>query len=655
MWKIGSWVLLVAASLVGLSGSLAGCTPAQVVQGNGPRGDQFPTASEIAVGVPPGPKTLVYPLTATLRGRSGAPAAQSYGWLEDTRSEMTRRWIDEESRLTRPHLAALPQRAWVQQRLTQLEKLERFGLPIKAGDRYFYPRGDGAHLQWWVSGGPAGSERALPGSRVVPSPNGEIAAYAVRDGEGEIWKFRLSRAGSDLPDTLRFARQQAVLSWARDSSGVYYSRDSSSAGSGSAGGASADAAGAPPSIYFHRLGGESSHERLVYAGDPAALPSGQVTEDGHYLVIELTDRDGHNGVSVLDLVNPRAKALSLFELRDAAYRFIGSRGTELYFVTSRGAPLRQVIAVTASESPPTTWMTVVPENDVVLEDARYVGGRFIASYVRGAHTVVRVYERDGRPAGEVPLPGLGSVEGFEGDGKDRESFFSYTDYVTPPQIYRYDVSTNTVSVWRKAHATLSTDAYVTEEVSYLGADGTRLPMLITHRRDAPRDGDQAMLLYADGGTDASFTPRFKPSVIVWLELGGAYAEARESATDDLIAAANALVSARYTRPQKLGLLGSGEAGDAGGALVGTVLTQRPDLFGVALPVTGALDRVKKGTCYPQTLVTTGDTEPWRSYEFAAALQDAQGCPNPILIRVGSGEAADPWAFAAQALRLSAPQ
>jgi prolyl oligopeptidase PreP (S9A serine peptidase family) len=514
MWKIGSSVILVVALL-------SGCTPAQVVQGNGPRGTQVPTASQIAVGVPPSPTTLVYPLNATFRNRSGTSGAQSYGWLENTGSQMTRHWLEEESRLTRPHLEALPQRAWVQQRLTQLDRL---------ADR-------------------------LDASRGAPSP----------------------------------------------------------------------------------------------------IPAEQKTEDGHYLVISLSDGNGHNGVSVLDLFNPRAKARSLFEVRDNWYRFIGSNGAELYFVTNRDAPLGRVIAVITSELAPAKWTTVVPENDVALLDAHYVGGRFVAHYVRGAHSAMRVYEKDGRPVGEVPLPGLGTVEGFEGKGKERESFFSYSDYLTPPQVYRYDVPTNTISVWRKSSTDLSTAAYVTEEVSYLGVDGTRLPMLITHRRDMARDGNQSVLLYAGGAADGSFTPRFKPAVIVWLELGGVYAEARQSGTDDLIAAAGFLISSRYTRPQKLGLLGSGTGDDAGGSLAGTVLTQRPDLFGVVLPVAGALDKVKKGTCYPPTLVTSGDSEPWRSYQFAAALQDAQGCPNPILIRVGAGEIADPWAFAAQSLKLSVPQ
>ena len=659
MRKIGSWV--VAGVLLAGSGAvlLAGCTPAQVVQGNGPRGTQLPTASEIAVGVPPGPRTLVYPLTATIRGRPGKPAGDSYRWLENTGSEMTRRWIEEESRLTRPRLQAIPQRAWVQQRLIQLDRLEQFGLPIKAGGRYFYPHDAGTQRQWWVSAGPADSDRVLlDAARVVPSPDGEIAAYTVREGDWETWRFRKVSGGGDLPDALRFTRQ-AGLSWARDGSGVYYDRYP----------LSADGKGDPtasPSIYFHPLGhqlgrqlghplGEApASERLIYAADRSALPTGQISDDGRYLVIALSDGDGHNGVSVLDLTDPRAKARPLFEMRDVSYRFIGSNADELYFITSRDAPLKRIIAVAAGESPPAKWRVVVPENDVPLVDAHYVGGRFVAHYVRGAHTVVREYERDGQPAADIPLPGLGTVAGFAGEGDDRESFFSYTDYLTPLQIYRYDVSANTVSIWRKSRAPVSADAYVTEEVSYLGADGTRLPMLIAHRRDMPRDGDQAMLLNTSNATD---TPRFDPAVIVWLELGGAYAQVRQNGTDDLIAAAGFLISSRYTRPQRLGLLGVDAGGDAGGQLAGTALTQRPDLFGVVLPVAGALDGIKKGTCYPQTLVTTpaDDSEPWRSYQFAAALQDAQGCPNPILIRVGSGGTGDQWAFAAQALRLPAPQ
>jgi prolyl oligopeptidase len=290
----------------------------------------------------------------------------------------------------------------------------------------------------------------------------------------------------------------------------------------------------------------------------------------------------------------------------------------------------------------------------------------------------------------VALPGLGTVEGFFGEGKETETFFSYTDYLTPPQVYRYDVTANKAALWRKAALAESTDAYVTEQVFYLSKDGTRVPMFITHRRDMPKDGDQAFLLYGYGGFNVSLTPTFRASVLAWLDMGGAYAEAnlrgggeygepwhragtlqnKQHVFDDFIAAAEYLVHEHYTRPAKLGIHGRSN----GGLLVGAALVQRPDLFGAALPAVGVLDmlryhtasanarqwssdygtsedpdqfgalyayspvhNVKQGMCYPPTLVTTADHDdrvvPWHSYKFAAALQAVQICSNPILIRI----------------------
>jgi prolyl oligopeptidase len=336
-----------------------------------------------------------------------------------------------------------------------------------------------------------------------------------------------------------------------------------------------------------------------------------------------------------------------------------------------------------------------------------------------------VFKVDGIMVGQVPLPGLGTVEGFFGEGKETETFFSYTDYVTPPQIYRYDVAANKPQLWRKAVVAASTDKYVTEQVFYQSKDGTRVPMYITHRRGMPRDGDQPFLLYGYGGFNVSLTPTFRASVLAWLEMGGSYAEAnlrgggeygeawhqagtlqnKQHVFDDFISAAEYLLRERYTRPQKLGIHGRSN----GGLLVGAALTQRPELFGAALPAVGVLDmlryhtasanarqwssdyglsedpeqfkalysyspvhNVKQGMCYPPTLITTADHDdrvvPWHSYKFAAALQAVQICSNPVLIRIetraghGAGKPvwmqiddfADQWAFLAKWLGMEMP-
>jgi prolyl oligopeptidase len=386
--------------------------------------------------------------------------------------------------------------------------------------------------------------------------------------------------------------------------------------------------------------------------------------------------------------------------------------------------LRRVILVDARQPATTSWPTVVPEQNSALDEASYVGGMIVAKYVEDAHSVARRYDPHGKPSGEVALPGLGQVTGFEGDAADPETFFSYTDYLTPTQIYRYDARANTAVVWRKPKIDANTDQYVTEQVFYNSKDGTRVPMYITHRRDVVKDGNQPVLLYGYGGFNVSLLPTFRPSVLAWLEMGGVWAEAnlrgggeygetwhkagtlvnKQKVFDDFISGAEYLIRERYTRTARLGIHGRSN----GGLLVGAALTQRPDLFGVALPAVGVLDMLRyhtasanarqwssdyglsddvqqfkalysyspyhnvKKTCYPPTLITTADHDdrvvPWHSFKFAAALQAAQICTNPILIRVetraghGAGKPlwmqiedfADQWAFAAQALGMPVP-
>jgi prolyl oligopeptidase len=453
------------------------------------------------------------------------------------------------------------------------------------------------------------------------------------------------------------------------------------------------------------------------------VPVARVTEDGHYLVITLVEGDEKNGVDVIDLRAPAEGSRAVFADWDALYTFIGSRGNELYFQTTYRSPLGRIISVDARA--PVTRRTIVPEGSAALAEASYVGGRFIVKYIENAHGVARVYERDGRPVGEVPLPGLGRIEGFEGEGAQTETFFSYTDYLTPGRVYRFDVPANRATLWREPHNSALTAQFITEQVFYNSKDGTRVPMFITHRRDTARDGNQPVLLYGYGGFDVSLTPVYRPSVEAWLEMGGTYVEAnlrgggefgeawhragtlsnKQHVFDDFIAAAEFLVAQNYTRRARLGIYGRSN----GGLLVGAVLTQRPDLFGAALPAVGVLDmlryqtasanarqwssdyglsdnpeqfqalyayspvqNVKKGVCYPPTLITTADHDdrvvPWHSYKFAAALQAAQLCPNPILIRIetraghGAGkpmsmqieDIADQWAFLAKWLAMGAP-
>jgi prolyl oligopeptidase len=707
--KILPSLRLLAALALTASAALAldSCANTELVTGNetvsgpGPGGKPMRTVTDAAVGMPAVAQTQIYPLTARIEVNDnyfGTKVTDPYRWLEKLDSPAVQQWVVQQNALSQPQLVALPQRFWLKKRLTQLWNYERYEAPVSRGGHYFYLHNDGQQNQsvLYVS-----EDLNSPG-RVLFDPNGAredatvslsqfraseqgtIMAYAVSDGgtDWEIWRFRRVKDGVDLPDTLRYTKFWGV-SWAHDGSGVYYSRYPAAApGKGD------DAA--KPAVYFHKLGTAQDDDRLIYEvkDHSTRLPTGRVTEDGHYLVITQVDGYEKNGVEILDLRKPGASVQPLLMAWDALYNFIGSRGDELYFHTTYNAPLGQVIAVDAHQG--AERRTVVPEGSAAIEQASYLGGRIVASYVEDAHGVARIYERDGRLVGAVPLPGMGGIDGFLGEGSRSETFFSYTDYLTPRRVYRLDVATNQATLWREPQVPGSMADFVTEQVFYNSKDGTRVPMYITHRRDLVRDGNTPLLLYGYGGFNISATPAYRPPVQAWLEMGGAFAEAnlrgggeygeawhkggtlanKQHVFDDFIAAAEYLISEHYTRSARLGIHGRSN----GGLLVGAVLVQRPDLFGAALPAVGVLDmlryhtasanarqwssdyglsedpdqfktlyayspvqNVKKGVCYPPTLITTADHDdrvvPWHSYKFAAALQAAQLCSNPILIRV----------------------
>ena len=721
---------------------LYSCASTQLIGGNktvsgpGPGGKPMRTVTDAAVGMPAVAQTPIYPLTARVEVADdyfGTKVPDPYRWLENLDSPAVKQWVASENAVTEPQLASLPQRPWLKNRLTQLWNYERYELPVHRGAHYFYLHNDGTQNQsvLYVAEDLKGPGRVLfdPNSaredatvslsEFDPSEQGDMVAYALSDGgtDWQIWRFRRVKDGEDLKDELRYTKFWGV-SWAHDGSGVYYSRYPAVAvGKG-------DDAGRP-AVYFHKLGTTQDEDRLVYeiTDHPTRIPQARVTEDGRYLVITQVEGYEKNGVVLMDLRKPGAAAQPLLMGWDGLYHFIGSRGDELYFHTTHNAPLGRVIAVDAHQS--AGRRNVVPEGTTAIEEASYVGGRIVAKYVEDAHGVARIYERDGQLAGSVPLPGLGGIEGFHGEGSRPETFFAYTDYLTPRRIYRLDVASNQASVWREPHVPASMDAFLTEQVFYASKDGTRVPMYITHRRDLVKNGDTPVLLYGYGGFNISATPTYRPQVQAWLEMGGAFAEAnlrgggeygeawhksgtlanKQHVFDDFIAAAEYLIREHYTRSARLGIHGRSN----GGLLVGAVLTQRPDLFGAALPAVGVLDmlryhtasanarqwssdfglaedpdqfrtlyayspvqNVKKGVCYPPTLITTADHDdrvvPWHSYKFAAALQAAQVCANPILIRVetraghGAGKPvwmqvddyADQLAFAARWLGMTAP-
>ncbi len=671
----------------------------------------------------------------------GVSVADPYRGFEDPNAQTTRDWVAAQNAVAQPFLEDLPQRAWLGNRLKQLWTYERFGVPRREGGRYFYLRNDGNQDQsvLYVAEGLEQTPRVLfdPNgkredatialSQWEPSPDGKFVAYALSDGgtDWNTWHFRRVEDGVDLPVVLKFSKFWPVA-WARDSSGVYYSRYPVRKGEDPQTAERGDDAGRPD-IYFHRLGQPQSADNLVFkvTDHPTRVPAATVTEDGRYLLIGLFDGYQTNGMLVKDLTKPDAKPRPLFMAWDALYNFLGSKGDELYFQTTNAAPRGRVIAVDARNPAPSAWRTVVPHGDFTINSAGYVGGRVLVEYMRDARSVVRLFETTGAAAGEVTLPGLGTAKDFQGSGTNPEMFFTYSDFLSPTRVLRLNVLTNVVTDFRTPNVPADFTSFVTEQVFYAGKDGTRIPMFITRRRDAPRDGNQPVMLYGYGGFNVTLSPSFSPAIQAWLELGGIYVVAnlrgggeygeewhqagtklrKQNVFEDFIAAAEFLIAGKYTNPKRLAIVGRSN----GGLLVGAALTQRPDLFGAALPGVGVLDMLRYHTasanarqwssdyglaedpaefkallayspvhnvtpaCYPPTLVTTADRDdrvvPWHSYKFAAELQRAQTCPNPVLIRIetraghGAGKPvwmqiedyADQFGFAADALGMPMPQ
>ena len=662
----------------------------------------------------------------------GVRVADPYRWMEAGDSEEIRRWVEEQNALAQPYLESVERHEWIKNRLTELWNYERFSVPVKEGGRYFFERNDGLQDQsvLYVSEGLEQTSRVLidPNtfsrdatislSQFIPSPDGSKLAYSVSDGgtDWDIWRVRDVKTGEDLKDELRNTKFTSV-SWNRDNQGFYYSRypqgpdgkgdDSKQVG-----------------IHFHRLGDQQEDDRQIFSitDHPTRNPYPELTEDGRYLIINVFDGYNSNGIYFRDPKQSSTQVVRLFDAWDALYTFLGSRGSLLFFRTTRDAPNGRVIAVDADAASGGTLKEIVPEAEQVLEVATLVGGRIITQYLEHAQSVVKVFGIEGTLESSVALPGVGTAEGFTGHLKDSETFYSYTDFTTPVAIYRYDVQTGNSSLFKEASVSLDTSVFVTKQVFFESKDGTRIPMFLVHHKDAALDGQNPTLLYGYGGFNVALTPQYRTDRMVWLELGGVlaipnlrggseYGEAwhlagtklqKQNVFDDFIAAAEWLIQHGYTSSKKLAIQGRSN----GGLLVGAALTQRPELFGAALPAVGVLDmlryhtasanakqwssdyglseqaeefkalhayspyhNVSQRTCYPPTLITTGDHDdrvvPWHSYKFGAAMQAAQGCANPIIVRIetraghGAGkptwmrieDVANHWAFLIRVLEL----
>jgi prolyl oligopeptidase len=629
----------------------------------------------------------------------GRQVADPFRWLEDIDSPQTSAWIAAQNDLTERYLAAVPRREEIRERLEHVWNYERFSPPSREGRNYVFYKNSGLQNQSVLYVAPTlnGPARVLidPNlfsvdgtvalSGLAFSHDGNLAAYAIsRSGSDWLeWHVRDVATGIDLADHIQWGKFSGAA-WCADGSGFFYSRYDEPSD------AQFKAANYYHKLYLHRLGTVQADDVLVYERpdhkDWNIAPV--VSEDGRWLVIYVTEgTEPRNRVFVQDLV-ARSGVVELLPDADGNYDFLGNDGERFYFHTTRDAPRGRIVSIDLAQR---KLNEIVGQTTDELDAASMFGDRFVAHYLHDAHSLVRLYDFAGQETGEIPLPGLGTVSGFQGKRVDSEAYFGFTSYTTPATIYRYDFSIHeTATVFRPA-VDFDPDLYASEQVFYTSKDGTRVPMIATYRKDTVFDGSAPTLLYGYGGFDISLTPAFSPATLVWLEMGGIYAvanlrgggeygeewhlagtkERKQNVFDDFIAAARYLITNKYTRPAKLAIMG----GSNGGLLVGAVMIQEPALFGAALPAVGVMDmlrfqkftigwawtsdygssddpqqfewliaysplhNLRAGVAYPPTLITTADHDdrvfPGHSFKFAARLQEVQSGDAPVLIRIES--------------------
>ena len=542
-----------------------------------------------------------------------------YRWLEDLDSPETREWVQAQNAVTFPYLKALPDRERLKDELTSLWNYERYGLPEKEGNLYFFTRNEGLQNQGvlYVSEGLEGNPRilldpntlsedgtvSLAGTAV--SPDGKYLAYGISSGGSDWreWRVRKVDTARDLSDRIEWVKFSGA-SWTGDGKGFFYSRYDKPKGD------ILEEANYFQKIYYHQIGEPQEKDLLVYERRDHKNWGlrGVVTDDGRYLIIGVSQgTDERNRVYYQDL-NGSGEVVELLDDFDAGYSFLGNQGPLFWFRTDLDAPRGRLIQIDTRRPQKEHWVELVPQAEHTLRGVSVLNHSFVLSYLRDAHSYVEIRQLSGKKIRALELPGIGAVSGFEGEIDDRETFYRFSSYVDPGTIYHYDLETGESTIYRESTIKFDASPYETTQVYYESKDGTRVPMFITYRKDLELDGKNPTLLYGYGGFNIPQTPRFSVSNAVWIRSGGVYAVAnlrgggefgeewhqagmkanKQNVFDDFIAAAEWLIEMKYTSTEHLGIAGASN----GGLLVGACLTQRPDLFGATLPAVGVMDMLR---------------------------------------------------------------
>ncbi len=623
--------------------------------------------------------------------------ADPYRWLEDDKSAETASWVKAQNEVTYDYLSKIPFRDALKARMEKLWNYEKIGAPTKEGNYTYYYKNNGLQNQSVMYRKDAkGIETVFLDPNTFSkkgttslggvdfSKDGSKVAYSISEGGSDWRKVILMDAESRkiLEDTLVDVKFSGI-SW-RGNEGFYYSSYDKPKGS------ELSAKTDQHKLYFHKLGTPQKEDVVVFGlNQKRRYVGGSVTEDNRFLVITAANSTYGNELYIQDLTKPNAPIITIVDNFDSDNNIIENEGEKLFIDTDLNAPNKRIVTVDVNNPKPENWKDFIPESENVLSTTTG-GGYFFANYMKDAISVIKQYDYSGKLVREIQLPGVGTAGGFSGKKEEKTVYYSFTNYTTPGSIFAFEPKVGKSEVYQKPKVDFKGEDYVSTQVFYASKDGTKIPMVITHKKGLKLNGKNPTILYGYGGFNISLTPWFSISNAIWMENGGVFAVAnlrgggeygkkwhdagikmqKQNVFDDFIAAAEYLIAKKYTSSDFLAIRG----GSNGGLLVGATMTQRPDLMKVALPEVGVMDmlryhtftsgagwafdygtsqdskemfeyikgyspvnNVKKGTHYPATMVTTGDHDdrvvPAHSFKFAAELQEKQTGNNPVLIRI----------------------
>lgn len=644
-----------------------------------------------------------YPKTQKIEQKDiffGTEVEDPYRWLEDDLSQETKNWVKEENEVTEDYLSQIPFREQIRKRLEHLWDYEKVSAPFRSGDYIYFFKNDGLQNQsvLYRKKGDEGKEEVFLDPNKLSSDGTTSLAGLSFSKDGSLVSYQISEGGSDwtkviilnaedksiVGDTLMNVKFSG-MAW-KGNEGIYYSSYDKPK-EGSALSAMTD----QHKLFFHKLNTPQNTDELVFGGPktPRRYIGAGLTEDGRFLVVTAANSTSGNELYIKDLSKPESPFVTVVNNMEKNHYVLDNDGDRLLIYTELNAPNGRIVQTDIATPTPEAWKDLIAETDQVLSPS-IGGGKIFASYLKDATTQVKQYDRAGKFEHDIELPGVGSAGGFSAKKEENDLYYSFTNYVNPGTIYKYEIASGKSEIYKKPEVQFDPTKYESKQVFYTSKDGTKVPMIITYKKGIKLDGTNPAMLYGYGGFNISLTPSFSVSNVILLEQGGVYAVAnlrgggeygenwhlagtklkKQNVFDDFIAAAEYLINEKYTSSEKLAISG----GSNGGLLVGACMTQRPELYKVAFPAVGVLDMLryhkftagagwafdygtaddnaemfnyllkyspyhalKAGTDYPATMVTTADHDdrvvPAHSFKFAARLQEYNKGSNPVLIRI----------------------